>query len=110
MARTYNVNERNLQDMPDRLRGIYIMGIFDGISITPFNVGSSEDIKKRLKEHLSDSETNSCIRQKVKEGAGKIYFYYEVLNVKDLTIRENQLFEELTKLGFKLCNKQAPKA
>lgn len=108
MTREYTLTERTFDNLQEGVRGIYIIGIFDGNNVTPFYVGSAENIKKRLKEHLGDSESNQCIRQKIKESRDKIYFYYEKSDALDLTLRENQLYKELSN-SFKLCNKQTPK-
>jgi hypothetical protein len=110
MARTYKISEENLDTIPAGTRGVYIMGTRNGDGVIPFNVGSSEDVLTRLKQHLSDSEENMCIRRKVREGAGRLRFYYEEIRTGDLTFRENQLYDELIRAGFTLCNKQVPKA
>jgi len=57
-----------------------------------FYVGQSDNLKKRLKEHLASSETNSCIKTEVKKECRYRFVYVTTQNERD-TLEAEQIKE-----------------
>jgi len=57
------LDETLIGQIPDNLPGVYRLSYKDPDgNYYVFYVGKSDDIKRRLMEHISDSEQNACIR------------------------------------------------
>lgn len=90
------LNDDNVEEHASSEAGIYRLSVkqTDG-SYKVFYVGQAEDIKRRLKEHLSENQENECIKnhiekhnvafrfaevaeQRVRDGAERyMYDYYK---------------------------------
>ena len=82
------------QDVP----GVYELGDTNGMVVY---VGSSNQLRRRLREHLGESMT-SCIKKHVKQ--------YRVEYTQTFVARERQLYDEHVRVHGKppLCNSQRP--
>ena len=70
-------------------------------------VGESDDLQRRLLEHLPDGEKNECIKRLMKDTA---YFRFALLEAeKDRLCAESYLYQEFSVDGNgPPCNKQKP--
>ena len=63
----YEYTDSNIRDNAPSTSGVYRLIYHIGESYYVFYVGQSDDLKKRLGEHLSASEVNNCIEKYIKE-------------------------------------------
>ena len=66
-----------------------------------FYVGQSDDLKKRLAEHLSTSEPNSCIEKYIKDYS----CYFRFIELSTQRERDAVEQEEIAKYN-PVCNRQ----
>lgn len=78
--------------------GVYEFGT-DSVSVV--YIGSSNDIKRRLKEHLGEN-TTSCIKKNAKK--------YRIEHTSSYITRERELIAEFKRINGKLpqCNSVQP--
>lgn len=63
----YSYTETNVQKYASLISGVYRLIYKQGEKYYVFYVGQSNDLKRRLLEHLSSSETDSCIRRHLRD-------------------------------------------
>lgn len=61
-------------------------------TLTVFYVGQADNLDSRLKEHLSEAETNACIKRKVGRGDA-VFAYAKVLGQRDRDGAERALYD-----------------
>ena len=73
----YDYNERTVNNNVYSKAGVYRLSVkLKDNSFRIFYVGRSDDLKKRLLEHLSDSERNKCLLNHIKDYTIKFRFAY----------------------------------
>lgn len=98
-------NENNVNRFVPNKGGVYRLsvGMTDGRRII-FYVGKAEDLQKRLLEHLSENEQNSCIKDKVQNK--KTFFKFALVSSEeDRKNIENTMYHRIKGLD---CNKEEP--
>lgn len=98
------VSEIAAKAIDDNLAGVYRLSyLADDGSYYIFYVGQSEDIKKRLLEHLSSNEKNVCIKNYLT--TKKCFFRYaKVTKVYIRDAAEKQMYKQYEPS----CNEKEP--
>jgi predicted GIY-YIG superfamily endonuclease len=66
----------------EKKAGVYKLSLeLENGNLKPFYVGQTDDLKKRLNEHLLDSEQNECIKKKLNNYI--CYFKFAFLSQKE---------------------------
>lgn len=98
-------NKSSVGNLPNDIAGIYRLSYkSDDGKYYIFYVGQSENLKKRLLEHLSDEETNFCIGNYL----GKKDCFFRYAKVTEEYIRsaaEKQMYKQYEPI----CNTIEPK-
>lgn len=81
-SRLTELNDTNVKSIPDKLPGIYRLSHKRDDKYYVFYVGQSDNIRKRLLEHLSSSESNEGIKHYIAEK--KCYFRYAKVEKEDV--------------------------
>lgn len=83
------------------IKGVYRLSYLDDdTNVYVFFVGKNNDIKSQLLNHISDSETNICIKNLANK---KRYFKYADLSAFDETILD-QVYKQVCKFYRPSCN------
>lgn len=99
------LTDANVSTIPDNKAGVYRLmtrkQLADEYPI--IYVGRSEDLKKRLLEHMSDGEENECLKEKI----AKLSVWYRMAFSASEEDRENAEFTMYHKYN-PTCNAVAP--
>jgi len=100
-------NEENVKYNVPEKAGIYRLLKAGETGYGVHYVGQSDELQRRLLEHLSNEEKNECIKRLMKDTA---YFRFALLEAeKDRLCAESYLYQELGVDGNgPPCNKQKP--
>lgn len=100
-SKKHEYTDSSVQDNAPSTSGAYRLVYHLGESYYVFYVGQSDDLKRRLAEHLSESGGNACIKKHIKDYP--CYFRFIELS----TQREKDVMEqeEITKYN-PMCNRQ----
>ena len=98
-SKRYEYTRSGVQDNAPSTSGVYRLIYHLGESYYVFYVGQSEDLQKRLNDHLASSEENSCIKQHLREHA----CYFRYLEIDSASERDSIEQEQIDKFEPK-CN------
>jgi excinuclease UvrABC nuclease subunit len=98
------LNETSIEEIPENLPGVYRLSYKDTDgNYYVFYVGQSENIKKRLLEHISNSESNVCMRNYI-NSKECIFRYAKVNNDYVRNAAEKQMYKHYEPT----CNEKEP--
>ena len=97
----YSYTEKNVKAHAPNKAGVYRLIYQKGDKYHPFYVGQSDDLKRRLLEHLSASEQNACIKRHLREYS----CFFRFLEVSTQSERDRIEKEEIAKFDPP-CNKE----
>lgn len=97
----YSFNEDQVKRIPEK-EGIYRLSNAEGV----FYVGQSDNLQRRLLEHLPGKEENKCIKEKLKN---QVYFRFALLeSEKDRLYAESFMYNHFKKQNECECNDKNP--
>ena len=102
-------NEENVKyNVPPALEGIYRLLIAQEGGYGAFYVGQTDNLQRRLLEHLSDEEENDCIKNGLKDTTA--YFRFALLDGEnDRLCAESYMYRHYDVDGNgPPCNKKEP--
>jgi len=98
----YRFNEDQVKGVVPEKEGIYRLSNTEGV----FYVGQSDNLQRRLLEHLSDKEENTCIKEKLKY---QVRFRFALLEAeKDRLCAESFMYQQYKKKDMVECNDKEP--
>ena len=103
----YSYNEEGVKYHVTKKPGIYRLLRAQEGGYGVFYVGQTDNLQRRLLEHLSSEEKNDCIKKKLKDNT---YFRFALLeDEKDRLCAESYLYQEYDVDGNgPPCNEQEP--
>jgi len=99
-TKRYEYTESNVETYTPSRGGVYRLIYHSGDKYYVFYVGQSEDLKRRLLEHLSSSEENTCIKRYLRD----FTCYFRYLEIDDKTER-NKVEEQQISEYNPTCNR-----
>ncbi len=97
----YEYTDSSIRDNAPSSSGAYRLMYHLGENYHVFYVGQSDDVKKRLAEHLSESEINICIKKYIKEYS----CYFRFIELSTQMEKDAVEQEEITRYN-PACNRQ----
>lgn len=94
----------NVEKYAPNSAGVYRLSYESDDHLTVFYVGQADNLDGRLRHHLSDEETNDCIRRKLKNYTCHFRFA-RVTKQEDRDCAERALYDHYKEPE---CNKVAP--
>lgn len=95
----YDYNVETVRLYAPVTAGVYVLAYQHGLAASIFYVGQSDDLERRLLEHLYISEVDTCIRTTVRNRN----CYFQFMNVP-LQIERNRIEQELIARLSPACN------
>lgn len=100
--RPYHFNEEQIKRVVPEKGGIYRLSNTEGV----FYVGQSDNLRRRLLEHLSDNEKNTCIKEKLNFA---VRFRFALVNgEKERLHAESYMYYHFKKEKECTCNDKEP--
>ena len=84
----YSYTENNVERYAPTSGGVYRLIYQSGDKFYPFYIGRSNDLRRRLLEHISPSEVDSCIKRHLRNNT--CFFRFVTISSKTDRITEEQ--------------------